>query len=106
MQPPRPYPGEWGNGAIPREQGPGARSGVMQPLGPYLGVMQPLGSYSCGGRGEGGVMQPLGLYLGGGVMEPPAFSDNGWREGVDVFTRVPGWASRETNSPRDDEVMK
>ena len=54
----------------------------------------------------GGVMQPLGLYLRGGVMEPPAFSDNGWREGAGAFTRVPGGASRETNSPRNDGVMK
>jgi len=51
----RPLPRGWGNGAIPREQGSGARSRVIQPLGPYPG---------------GGVMQPLGLYLGGEVMEP------------------------------------
>ena len=62
-------------------------------------------------RGNGlgarsGVMQPLGLYLRGGVMEPPAFSDNGWREGAGAFTRVPGGASRETKSPKSDGVMK
>ena len=84
----RPLPWGWGNGAIPREQGPGARSGVMQPLGPYL-------------WGWGNATTRL-LPWG----ELPAFSDNGWREGVGAFTRVPGGASRETKSPKSDGVMK
>ena len=82
------------------EQGRRRKGGVRWCISRLI----PFGGNGLGARS--GVMQPLGLYLRGGVMEPPAFSDNGWREGAGAFTRVPGGASRETKSPKSDGVMK
>ena len=82
------------------EQGRRRKGGVRWCISRLI----PFGGNGLGARSW--VMQPLGLYLRGGVMEPPAFSDNGWREGAGAFTRVPGGASRETKSPKSDGVMK